>query len=157
MIRDAKREDEGAILTLLASLDLFEAEEVKVVMGMLASHLDQAESPDLWLVDDTNGPVGIAYAAPERMTDGTWNLYLIAVHPNHQKQGRGAALIQHMEAALAAKAVRVLLVETAGIKDFEYVRQFYRSSGFREEARISEFYGEGVDKVVFWKRLTLFQ
>jgi len=153
MIRDAKPEDEGAIAQLLSALNLFETEEVEIVTGMLAEHFARPQSQDLWLLDDDNGPVGIAYAAPERMTDGTWNLYLIAVHPDRQKQGRGAALLKHVEEALAAQNVRVLLVETAGVEDFDYVRQFYRSSGFREEARISEFYGEGVDKVVFWKRL----
>ncbi|MEO1591546.1 MAG: GNAT family N-acetyltransferase [Cyanobacteria bacterium J06632_22] len=154
MIRDAKPEDEGAIAQLLSALNLFETEEVEIVTGMLAEHFARPQSQDLWLLDDDNGPVGIAYAAPERMTDGTWNLYLIAVHPEHQKQGRGAALLKHVEAALAAQHVRVLLVETAGVEDFEFVRQFYRNSGFREEARISEFYAAGMDKVVFWKRLT---
>lgn len=153
MIRDAKLEDQEAVAALLSALNLFEPEEVDMVTGMLAEHFGSDQSSDLWFIDDDNGPVGIAYAAPERMTDGTWNLYLIAVHPDRQKQGRGAALLKHVEEALAAQNVRVLLVETAGVEDFDYVRQFYRSSGFREEARISEFYGEGVDKVVFWKRL----
>lgn len=155
MIRHARRADQGAIAPLLTALNLFEAEEVAMITNMLAEHFDSDPSSDLWLIDDENGPVGIAYAAPERMTDGTWNLYLLAVHPDHQKQGRGAALLNHVEEALAAQSVRVLLVETAGVEDFEYVRQFYLNSGFREEARISEFYGEGVDKVVFWKRLDL--
>ena len=153
MIRAAEPKDREAIATLLPALGLFEAEEVEMILGMMDEYFDSPDSPELWFVDDENGPVGIAYAAPERMTQGTWNLYLIAVHPEHQKQGRGAALLGHVEQTLAAQKERVLLVETAGVDEFEYVRQFYRKSGFREEARISGFYAEGVDKVIFWKQL----
>jgi ribosomal protein S18 acetylase RimI-like enzyme len=88
------------------------------------------------------------------MTAGTWNLYLIAVHPDRQRQGRGKALIAHVEQLLAARGERVLLVETSGTEDFEYVRVFYRHSGYEEEARIRDFYADGVDKIVFRKKLT---
>jgi ribosomal protein S18 acetylase RimI-like enzyme len=76
---------------------------------------------------------------------------LIAVY--QQRQGRGKALLQHVEQMLMARGERVLLVETAGTDDFEYVRQFYRQNGFEQEARIREFYAVGVDKIVFRKAL----
>jgi ribosomal protein S18 acetylase RimI-like enzyme len=89
----------------------------------------------------------------ERLTEGTWNLCLIAVHPDRQKQGRGKALLQHVEQMLTERGERVLLVETAGMDDFDYVRSFYRHNGYEEEARIREFYAAGVDKIVFRKAL----
>ena len=88
------------------------------------------------------------------MTHGTWNLYWIAVHPTHQRTGRGKAILEHVENWLAGKKQRILLVETAGIDDFEYVRKFYANNGFEAEARIRDFYDPGVDKVVFRKVLT---
>lgn len=87
------------------------------------------------------------------MTEGTWNLYLIAIHPSYQRQGRGAALLNHIEYMLAKHGERVLLVETSGLEDFEYVRAFYRKSGYDEEARIREFYKAGDDKIIFRKAL----
>jgi hypothetical protein len=36
---------------------------------------------------------------------------------------------------------------------FEYVRSFYRKSGYGEEARIREFYKAGDDKIIFRKAL----
>ncbi|MEO0758644.1 MAG: N-acetyltransferase [Cyanobacteria bacterium J06648_16] len=159
MIRPATPDDLPAIRALLEALGLFEPEEVDEVTGMLAAYFDHAaDSAELWFVDDSDGPVGIApvgiaYVAPERMTDGTWNLYLIAVHPDHQKQGRGAALLHHVEDKLKAQGERVLLVETAGDKSFEYVWAFYEKSGFTQEARIREFYAAGVDKIIYRKTL----
>ena len=45
---------------------------------------DNGSPPALF---DTDGedrrPLGVVYVVPERMTNGTWNLYLIAVHPEH--------------------------------------------------------------------------
>jgi ribosomal protein S18 acetylase RimI-like enzyme len=121
---------------------------------MLDKHFsDTNDTQDIWLIDDDNQPVGIAYIAPERMTEGTWNLYLIAVHPDRQKQGRGKALLQYVEQMLIARGERLLLVETAGTDDFDYVRKFYRQNGYEEEARIREFYTTGVDKIVFRKVL----
>lgn len=121
---------------------------------MLNQHFsDETDSQDIWLSDYDNELVGVAYVAPERMTEGTWNLYLIAIHPNHQRQGRGAVLLRYVEQMLAERGERVLLVETSGTDDFEYVRAFYRNSGYEEEARIRDFYTDGVDKIVFRKLL----
>jgi ribosomal protein S18 acetylase RimI-like enzyme len=75
------------------------------------------------------------------------------VHPNHQKKGYGKSLLQHVEQTLADQGERILLVETAGTDDFEYVRMFYRNNGYEEEARIREFYASGIDKIVFRKLL----
>ncbi|WP_404788101.1 hypothetical protein [Altericista sp. CCNU0014] len=55
---------------------------------------------------------------------------------------------------LTERGERVLLVETSGTEDFEYVREFYRKSGYEEEARIREFYTAGVDKIIFRKMLS---
>jgi ribosomal protein S18 acetylase RimI-like enzyme len=87
------------------------------------------------------------------MTTGTWNLYLIAIHPNRQGQGYGAALIAHLEQSLAARGERVLIVETSGLPAFDRTRAFYRKIGYEEEARIREFYQAGEDKIVFRKAL----
>ena len=61
--------------------------------------------------------------------------------------------ISHIEQMLTQRGERVLLVETSGLEDFEYVRAFYRKSGYEEEARIREFYKAGDDKIIFRKAL----
>lgn len=87
------------------------------------------------------------------MTEGTWNLYLIAVHPRIQRSGYGAALLTFVEGLLRELGARILLVETSGQESFDYVRSFYKKNGYDEEARIREFYKSGDDKIVFWKSL----
>ncbi|WP_373538993.1 GNAT family N-acetyltransferase [Chamaesiphon sp.] len=154
MIRPISPDETTAAIALAEATGLFQPHESLALAQMLSEHFDgKTDSQDLWLTDDDDGLVGIAYVAPERMTEGTWNLYLIGIHPDRQRQGRGAALLAHIEQMLAERGVRVLLVETSGTESFEYVRAFYRHSGYDEEARIREFYAAGVDKIVFRKAL----
>jgi ribosomal protein S18 acetylase RimI-like enzyme len=154
MIRLTTPDDTTALIALAAASGLFDPNQTDDLAQMLDKHFkDRNETQDIWLTDYDNEPVGIAYIAPERMTEGTWNLYLIAVHPDRQKQGRGKALLNYVEQMLMERGERILLVETAGTDDFEYVREFYRQNGYEEEARIREFYTDGIDKIVFRKAL----
>ncbi|NES99060.1 MAG: GNAT family N-acetyltransferase [Sphaerospermopsis sp. SIO1G1] len=154
MIRLAIPNDINKLLALAEAIGLFEPNQIEELAQMLSQHFsDEANSEGLWFTDEENEPVGVAYVAPERMTEGTWNLYLIAIHPDYQRQGRGAFLLNYIEQMLTQRGERVLLVETSGLEDFEYVRAFYRKSGYEEEARIREFYKAGDDKVIFRKAL----
>lgn len=150
MIRPTQPEDKPAILAIAGAIG-FQPDEIETLGEMLADHLKG--NGELWFTDDDQGLVGVAYCAPERMTSGTWNLLFIAIHPDQQGQGRGTALIHQVEQTLMAQGVRLLLVETSGVPDFDPTRQFYRHCGYEEEARIREFYDAGDDKIVFRKAL----
>ena len=151
MIRPATSADVPALKALIDALGLFPGEMLE---SMMADYFTNPQSRDCWLTDEDTGPVGVAYYAPERLTDGTWNLYLIAIQADQQGQGRGAALMRYVEADLQARSERLLLVETSGLPSYDYQRAFYRRCGYTEEARIRDFYQAGEDKVVFWKALT---
>jgi len=154
MIRPTTPEDTAAIIALAIDSGLFPPDATEEVAGVLAAYFGGNLGTDhVWLTDDDNGPVGVAYYAPERMTEGTWNLYMIAVRPDRQRQGRGAALLHHVEHALIARNARLLLVETSGLASFERTRVFYHKCGYEVEARIREFYKAGEDKVIFRKLL----
>ncbi|RIV24007.1 N-acetyltransferase [Fibrisoma montanum] len=151
-IRPAVPDDVPALKALIDAVELFPSE---MLDAMMADYFDKGPDSDhYWLTDDDEGPVGVAYYAPERLTEGTWNLYLIAIHPDRQGQGRGAALLRYVEDTLAARGERILLVETSGIPEFDYQRAFYRKCGYDEEARIRDFYKAGDDKVIFRKALS---
>lgn len=150
-IRPTLPEDVPALKTLIDALGLFPGE---MLDDMMADYFSQPDSNHFWLTDhDENGPVGVVYYAPERLTEGTWNLYLIAIQADQQGKGRGAAMMRYVEQALREGGERLLLVETSGLPSYEYQRAFYRRCGYTEEARIRDFYQAGEDKIVFWKTL----
>lgn len=88
------------------------------------------------------------------MTEGTWNLLLIAVHPNLQRRGIGTELMRFIEDTLTANGERILIIETSGLPAFLSTREFYQHIGYEEEARIRDFFKLGDDKVVFRKTLS---
>lgn len=149
-IRPVIRADMPGIKAVIDAVDLFPSE---MLDDMVADSLGEAGGSDHWLTYELDGPVAVAYYARERMTEGTWNLYLIAVHPSHQGRGIGEAMMSYVEGVLATQGERILLVETSGLAEFERTRSFYRKIGYEEEARIRDFYQAGEDKVVFRKVL----
>ncbi|MGB7412670.1 MAG: GNAT family N-acetyltransferase [Thermosynechococcaceae cyanobacterium] len=154
MIRNTTSDDHAKLISLATATGIFEDGQTEELSQMLASFNPADKlAGDIWLTDDDDGPVGVAYLAPERMTEGTWNLYFIAVHPDRQREGRGLAILNHVIQLLSERGQRVLLVETAGTDDFDYVRKFYGDNGFTKEATIREFYTAGVDKVVYRRAL----
>lgn len=149
-IRLLRPEDLSALRAVIDATALFPGE---MLDDMAAPWLAGEDVEARWLTYDPGRPAAVAYHVPERMTDGTYNLLLIAVHPELHGQGVGAALMRRVESDLAARGARVLLVETSGLPAFERTRRFYRHIGYDEEARIREFYAAGEDKVVFRKAL----
>ncbi|MEM6597397.1 MAG: GNAT family N-acetyltransferase [Cyanobacteria bacterium P01_D01_bin.36] len=153
MIRLAYAEDEAALMSVAKSIELFEPEELEMVREMFTHDCDEGdEAESLWLVDEVDGnTVSAAYCAPERMTNGTWNLLFIGVLPVHQGKGFGSAMVRYVEQLLTGKGASLLLVET--LADFERTRAFYRRCGYEEEATIRDYYEVGADKVIYRKAL----
>lgn len=155
MIRPTTPDDTAVLIALADTTGLFGMNQLEELGEMLSDYFSaNSDSDRFWIVDDDNGAVGVAYCEMERMTDGTWNLQLIAIQPDRQGQGRGATLLGYVEQTLTAGGGRVLLVETSGLPDFERTRAFYRKCGYDEEARIRDFYKAGDDKIVYRKALS---
>ncbi|MFN8816850.1 MAG: GNAT family N-acetyltransferase [bacterium] len=150
-IRPVIRDDLPALKSIIDAVGLFPS---AMLDDMLRPYLTAA--PDCrhrWITDGHSEPSALAFFAPEPMTSGTWNVYLLAVDPRRQRTGRGTAMVSFIERTLARLGERIVLVETSGLPDFEPTRAFYRRIGYTEEARIRDFYRVGEDKVVFRKAL----
>lgn len=158
IIRPTEPRDRAALLSLAAATGLFEPSQIGELDELLNRYFSRTPRPhiansEFWLTVDVNGPIGVAYVAPERMTDSAWNLYLIAIHPDYQHQGYGTQLLHQVEHRLRQQGERLLLVETSGTEDFEPVRAFYQRNGYAEAAKVRDFYAARVDKVIFSKAL----
>ena len=150
-IRNVSIQDMEALNRVIDSSGLFPSD---LLSEMMNDYFTNPHSHDIWLTyipDET--PVAIAYCAPERLTEGTYNLYLIAVHEEFQGLGIGGELMRYIEELLQMKGQRILLVETSGLPEYERTRKFYDTCGYPREAVIRDFYREEEDKVIFWKKL----
>ncbi|MGB3534074.1 MAG: GNAT family N-acetyltransferase [Microcoleaceae cyanobacterium] len=145
-------EHTAAVIALAEASGLFDADGIDYIKQSLVDYVNG--NNDLWLIAIDEKPVGVLYCTPEAMTEGTWNILMLLVSPNVQRQGHGQSLISHVETTLASRGARLVIVETSSIDEFEKARSFYVKCGYSEEARIRNFYAAGDDKVVFSKDLT---
>ncbi len=150
-IRAISKSDLEDLKRVIDSSELFPSD---LLDEMVSEYFSNTETEELWFTSiDNNKPIAIAYCAPEKLTEGTYNLYLIAVQKEYQAKGIGKKLMKYIEDLLASKGNRILLVETSGLNEFELTREFYDKCGYTREAIIRDFYRDGEDKVVFWKKL----
>ena len=142
----------GDVVALRAVIDATGLFPGAMLNDMLAGYFAGA-SDDIWLTNAAGEACLVGYCVPERMTEGTWNVLLMAVCPAVQGRGYGGLLLRTIETELRTRHARVVLVETSGLETFARTRRFYRECGYEEEARIREFYSAGEDKIVFRKAL----
>ena len=136
---------------IIDSLELFPSEYLD---GMMNDFFTNADTADSWFTMFINeDPVALVYYAPERLTVGTINLYLIAVKKDIQGRGYGSFFLNFVENKLQELGNRILIVETSGLSEFANTRKFYEKCDYNKEAIIRDFYKEGEDKVVYWKKL----
>ena len=150
-IREMKKSDLPKVKSIIDDNQMFPSEYLD---EMVLTYFEQ-ETQEMWFVleQEEVGVIAVAYCSPERMTEGTWNLLLIAVLKEYQGCGFGAKLMTFTEDKLKNLAVRVLLVETSGLPEYKLTRDFYPKCGYKQIAVVPEYYDVGDDKVVFWKHL----
>ena len=150
-MRPITKNDLPALKAVIDSSELFPSE---LLDNMTEDYFTNTASEEIWMTKEENNiPIAIANCAPEKMTEGTYNLYLIAVHKKFQGQSLGKEIMKYFETLLKEKGVRILIVETSALPSFELTRKFYDKLGYTREAVIREFYQKGEDKVVYWKKL----
>ncbi|MEO8577679.1 MAG: GNAT family N-acetyltransferase [Gemmatimonadales bacterium] len=96
---------------------------------------------------------GFACYGPTPGTDGTYDLYWIAVHPSLQGSGSGTILLNEVERRLKGLNARLVVVETSSRSDYKDTRGFYLRRGYVESARAREFYAPADDRITYTKRL----
>ena len=161
-IGQLRPEHRSRLAELLVQTGAFHADEVHVALSLfdLTHGADGAAVEEAALDYEFAGAfvdeqlMGYACFGPTPATDGTFDLYWLAVDPAAQGRGIGRALVRHVEAKLIARGGRLLVVETSSRPDYASTRQFYTRSGYTEAARVRDFYAPADDRILLTTRLT---
>lgn len=160
MIRSAHIGDLADLRRVASSTQMFLGDELESFVSTLASHLEFSGDPGAaGLVvgttqqDGVEGVVAAAYFVPEVMAQGVMNLLFIGVDPVARRLGLGRALLGVFEDSARAAESRLAVIETASDSMFAPAWAMYRGAGYDQEARVRDFYDDGLDKLVFRKRL----
>ena len=153
-MRPMKREDRERVLDIVQATGMFTPEEVSVARELVDVYLDQPRQRDYCLVvaeDAKDGVVGYLSYGPTPLTDGTYDLYWMAVAPHAQGRGFGRELVAWLEKRLAEAGGRLILIETSSQPKYEKTRNFYLGLGYREASRIPDFYKVGDGRITYVK------
>jgi ribosomal protein S18 acetylase RimI-like enzyme len=97
--------------------------------------------------------VGYLTYGPTPLTEGTYDLYWMAVATGEQGRGYGRELVDWLEKAVRDAAGRIILIETSSQPKYEKTRRFYVGLDYKEVSRIPDFYRKGDDRVTYVKSL----
>jgi ribosomal protein S18 acetylase RimI-like enzyme len=148
--------DKTPIMELIASTTMFSPQEEVVAGELLDDYLNQPDHGGYdirVLEDDRGGIAGYVCFGLRPMTEGTFDVYWIAVHSKHQRKGYGKVLLEALEKAVKEKKGRLIVIETSSKSKYTPTRQFYLGMGYEEAALIRDFYKPGDDLVIYSKYL----
>ncbi|MDH4271943.1 MAG: GNAT family N-acetyltransferase [Candidatus Aminicenantes bacterium] len=156
MVRPMKPEDREIVLDIIRATKMFTPAEISVARELIDIYLDQPEQRDYFLdvVEKEPGAV-VGYMAygPTPLTDGTYDLYWMAVAPDQQGSGFGKELVNWLEKKVAERGGRMVLIETSSQPRYEPTRRFYTFLGYQEISRIPDFYRDGDDRITYIKQI----
>jgi ribosomal protein S18 acetylase RimI-like enzyme len=138
---------------ILRATSVFSQDEIAVALELFDSALVEAEYEFVGAFEGSGALVGFACYGSTPSTNGTFDLYWLAVHPEAQGSGAGRVLSQEVERRLAARHARLIVVETSSRAEYDSARRFYDRQGYLQVARLRDFYAVGDDRIVLTKRL----
>lgn len=145
--------DVPALRRLVAATRVFHRRERTVALELLVERLRQGPRSGYSFFFAERGPELVGYCAwgPVPLTERSYDLYWIAVAPAAQGQGLGRALLRRAERAVARRGGGNLYIETSSRGVYDRTRRFYREAGYRQVARLRDFYAPADHKLVFCK------
>jgi len=154
-IRLMAKGDKPTIMKILRATPEFKPSEVAVAEEVIDSYLrDSHQSGYHVLVAEVDSlVVGYICYGPAPLTEGTWDIYWLAVAQGEQSQGIGSALIASAEDKIKKAQGRLAIIETSAKPEYEKTRRFHYRHGYEVIGRIPDFYAPGDDKLILQKRL----
>ncbi len=159
--------DVEAVRSMTESTGFFSAEEVFIAEGLVRERLEKGPGSGYHFIFAQEYPgagqdgsrhagdtVGYTCYGPIPGTQSSFDLYWIVVGQDRRGRGIGRALLAQTEEAVASSGGIRLFAETSSRELYDPTRRFYRSSGFRQEAFLEDFYSPGDGKIIFVKKIT---
>lgn len=145
--------DKPAVLNILKNTPQFLPEEIVVAEEVLDCYLDDPLAGYFTMVAESEGQVtGYIEFGETPLTEGTWDIYWIAVSAGQKRKGIGAAMVAAVEKVIAQKRGRMVMAETSSKSNYAGTHRFYIAQGYRLAAQIPDYYAPG-DDIMFFQKL----
>lgn len=148
------KRDIETIRDILSSTGFFEEapDEIDVAVELAEKALADGNSPenyDFVFLDDGEKTVGYACFARVPCTVASFEIYWIAVHNDCRGRGLGKQLMKEVVRSVKGFGATKLVLQTAGREQYLPTQKFYQACGFKEEARLKNYYAAGDDCLIY--------
>jgi ribosomal protein S18 acetylase RimI-like enzyme len=147
------KNDRGLLMRIVRCAGIFSTEEIQVAGELLDSYLSGSSDYIVDVAVNEFGPVGYICYGRTPLTEGTFDLYWIAVDRGRQRAGIGKRLVQSLEERLSTLGVRMVVIETSSRPPYAPAIAFYKKIGCQKVAEVPDFYSMGDNKLIFVKAL----
>ena len=158
-IREMRKEDREWIQKILIETKKFTQKEINIAMETVDIYLNNHSTKDYFIfsaVLENNSIAGFINFGPVPITEGTYDIYWIAIDPICQGRGMGTVLVSFAEEKIKAMEGHMICIETSSTEKYLPTQQFYEKLGYVLESRIRDFYRIGDDRMIYIKRLNTF-
>lgn len=158
-VRPSQFEDREAIYGILMNSGIFGKVDADCVDEMFVEtwgkRRDDADNYR-WLSCWHEGRItGFACHGPESLTNDTWDLFWICVLPEMRGKGAGRALMREAESQAQLANGRVMVIYTSSTEKYAPARRLYEGAGFVRAAVVPDYYADGDDLNIYWKRIRI--
>ncbi len=103
--------------------------------------------------EENNKLLGFICYDKASIAKNVYELYWIVVAEKARGKGIARMLDDYFVKAAKRRGARILFTETESAVQYAKARCFYKSCGYKEMARVKDFYDDGNDKIIYGKRL----
>lgn len=152
LLRPLMAGDRDALERITRAVNVFKEYEIPVALEVFDKAIEPGQTDYEATAAEVEGKfAGWAAWGQRPCTEGTWDLYWIAVDPALQGAGVGSTILEEVERRLRGRA-RLLVVETGGRPAYDATRAFYLAKGYTVAATIPDLYAPGDAQVILTKR-----
>jgi len=154
MIRKIETEDKKRLVEIVENIPEFNEREREVAKEMIQTTSPNGENfYDIFVYETGGNVVGFHCVGKRSLTEGSYDLYWIVVHPEHQNRNIGRKLLNHAEEFVRQNDGSWLFVETSSKEELLPTRKFYLRNNYTILAEIRDFYAKGNHMILFGKYL----
>jgi ribosomal protein S18 acetylase RimI-like enzyme len=148
-VRPATRDDLGRLLEIFQHVPEFQDPEVRCARAVLEDAFQEASTYRVLL--DERGGCAIYGRTP--ITEGTFDLYWLAVDARSRRLGVGSDLLRIALHEMRVERGRRVRVETEDSPQSSPAHRLYERAGLAVAARLPDFYGAGRAMLLYYGRL----
>jgi GNAT superfamily N-acetyltransferase len=154
-ISKTKPEEKDSLIDIARSTGVFNDEEIMVIDELIVEYITKGpEVSGYHFLSERSGNevLGFACYGPRPMTEGTYDLYWLAIRKGVSGGGLGKRLVNKVVQKVRKSGGRMLVAETSGKPDYAPTRRFYIKQHFEQAAVITDFYSPEDDLFIFIRR-----